>query len=80
MADAKVCPKCSGAMAQGRILKHNEYTARNQYIYVFASDDEGGPDLSKMFSGKPMSKGRKPLAAFSCEGCGFTEFYTLTTS
>ncbi len=40
-----------------------------------APDDDPGPDLSKMFSGKPMSKGRKVLVAFACEQCGFTEFY-----
>jgi predicted nucleic-acid-binding Zn-ribbon protein len=80
MAETKVCPKCNGAMIQGRILKYNEYTAGNKYIYVFAPDEESGPDLSKMFSGKPMSKSRKPLAAFSCENCGFVEFYGLSTS
>jgi predicted nucleic-acid-binding Zn-ribbon protein len=75
MAEAKTCPKCNGAMVQGRILKYNEYTARGQYMYVFAADEESGPDLSKMFSGKPLSKSRKPLVAFSCENCGFVEFY-----
>jgi predicted nucleic-acid-binding Zn-ribbon protein len=77
MADAKACPKCNGPMTQGRILKYNEFAPRNQYMYVFAADTESGPDLSKMFSGKPLSKGRKPLAAFCCENCGFTEFYGL---
>lgn len=75
MADSKICPKCGGAMKQGRILKYNEYVARNQYMYVFAPDEESGPDLSKMFSAKPLSKERKPLVAFCCEQCGFTEFY-----
>ena len=75
MAEAKTCPKCNGAMIQGKILKTNEYTARGQYMYVFAADDEQGPDLSKMFSGKPLSNSRKPLVAFSCESCGFVEFY-----
>ena len=75
MAEAKTCPKCNGAMIQGKILKTNEYTARDQYMYVFAADDEPGPDLSKMFSGKPLSNFRKPLVAFSCESCGFVEFY-----
>jgi predicted nucleic-acid-binding Zn-ribbon protein len=77
MADAKTCPKCSGAMSPGRIMKFNEYTARGQYMYVFAPDDDSGPDLSRMFSGKPMSKSRKALVAFACEQCGFTEFYSL---
>ena len=62
-------------MSQGRIMKYNEYVARNQYIYVFVPDDDAGPDLSKMFSVKPSSKGRKALVAFACEQCGFTEFY-----
>ena len=75
MADAKVCPKCSGAMTQGRIMRVNEFSARNQYMYVFAADDESGPDLSKMFSGKSLSKSRKALVAFCCEQCGFVEFY-----
>ena len=76
MADAKTCPKCNGAMTQGRIMRVNEYSARNQYKYVFAADDESVPDLSKMFSGKPLSKSRKALIAFCCEQCGFTEFYS----
>ena len=75
MAEPKTCPKCSGAMSQGRIMRVNEYSARNQYLYVFAADGESGPDLSKMFSGKPLSKSRKALIAFCCEQCGFTEFY-----
>ena len=75
MADAKTCPKCNGTMTQGRIMKYNEYTARGQYMYVFAPDDDSGPDLSKMFSGKPMSKSRKALVAFACDQCGFTELY-----
>lgn len=44
-------------------------------MYVFVPDDDPGPDLSKMFSREPMSKGRKALVAFACEQCGFTEFY-----
>jgi predicted nucleic-acid-binding Zn-ribbon protein len=75
MAEAKTCPKCNGTMSQGRILKYNEYVARNQYMYVFVPDDDSGPDLSKMFSGKPLSKSRKALMAFACNQCGFTEFY-----
>ena len=75
MAEAKTCPKCNGVMVQGRIMRVNEFSARNQYMYVFALDDEPGPDLSKMFSGKPVSKSRKALIAFCCEQCGFTEFY-----
>lgn len=76
MVDLKTCPKCNGAMTQGRIMKYNEYSARNQYLYVFAPDDDSGPDLSKMFSGKPLSKDRKALVAFACNECGFTEFYS----
>ncbi len=75
MAEAKTCPKCNGTMTQGRIMKYNEYTARNQYLYVFAPDTDSGPDLSKVFSGKPLSKDRKALVAFACDQCGFTEFY-----
>lgn len=77
MTDAKICPKCNGSMAQGRILKYNEYVTRNQYMYVFAADGEPGPDLSKMFSGKPATPSRKGLVAFCCEQCGFVEFYGL---
>jgi predicted nucleic-acid-binding Zn-ribbon protein len=80
MAEAKTCPKCNGIMTQGRIMKYNEYAARNQYMYVFAPDDDSGPDLSKMFSGKPLSKGRKALVAYCCEQCGFTEFYGQASS
>ena len=75
MSDPRTCPKCNGAMTQGRIMKYNEYAASNQYMYVFAPDNDSGPDLSKIFSGKPLSKGRKALVAFCCENCGFTEFY-----
>jgi predicted nucleic-acid-binding Zn-ribbon protein len=78
MAETKTCPKCNGVMTQGRIMRLNEYAARNQYLYVFAPDADSNPDLSKMFSGKPMSKGRKALVAFACEQCGFTEFYSQT--
>jgi len=75
LAEAKICPKCNGVMAQGRILKFNEYPSREQYMYAFAPDDESGPDLSKMFSGKPMSASRKALVAFCCDQCSFVEFY-----
>lgn len=75
MADENKCPKCGGKMTQGRIMKFNEYSVGAQYMYVFAPDHEPGPDLSKMFSGKPLSNARKALVAFSCEQCGFTEFY-----
>lgn len=75
MADEKVCPKCSGKMTQGRIMKYNEYTVRSRYIYVFAPDGEPGPDLSKMFSTNPIPASRKALAAFCCDQCGFVEFY-----
>ena len=76
MAEPKVCPKCNGAMTQGRILKFNEYTG-GKYIYVFAPDEESGPDLSKALAGKPISKERKPLVAYCCEACGFVEFYGM---
>ena len=75
MSDVKIIPKCNGAMTQGRILKYNEYVAKNQYMYVFAPDDDSGPDHSKMFLGKPLSNSRKALVAFCCEQCGYTEFY-----
>ena len=74
-ANPKQCPKCNGTMSQGRILKYNEYLASNRYLYVFAPDGESGPDLAKVFSGKPLSKERKSLVAFCCEECGFVEFY-----
>jgi predicted nucleic-acid-binding Zn-ribbon protein len=66
-------------MTQGRIMKYNEYSTRNQYLYVFAPVDDSGPDLSKMFSGQSLSKSRKALVAFSCDHCGFTEFYGQAT-
>ena len=75
MTEPKTCPKCNGTMTQGRIMRYNEY-AGGKYMYVFAPDDDSGPDLSKMFSGKPLSKSRKALVAFCCEQCGFTEFYS----
>jgi len=76
MPDPKTCPKCNGTMTQGRIMKFNEYSARNKYLYIFAPDEDSGPDLSRMFSGNPTSKGRKALVAFACDDCGFTEFYS----
>lgn len=75
MADAKICPKCNGAMTQGRIMRYNEYATGSRYMYVFAADNESGPDLSSMFSNKSPSKSRKALVAYSCDECGFTEFY-----
>lgn len=80
MADEMRCPKCHGKMTQGRIMKFNEYSMSGQYMYVFAPDNESGPDLSKMFSGKPLSSARKALVAFSCDQCGFTEFYSRSVS
>ena len=77
MTDAKTFPKCNGAMTQGKILKTNEYTARGQYMYVFAADDDSGPDLSKMFSAKPFSKSRKPLVAFSARIAALWNFTEL---
>lgn len=74
MSDAKSCPKCSGPMIPGRILKYNEYVAGNKYMYVFAPDADVTPDLSKALSGK-RSDSRKPLVAYCCEQCGFVEFY-----
>ncbi len=79
MAETKTCPKCNGTMRQGRILKLNEFVTGNQYMYVFAPDNDSGPDLSKALAGKPGVKGRKPLAAFCCDDCGYTELYGLTT-
>jgi hypothetical protein len=66
-------------MTQGRVMRYNEYSG-GKYMYVFAPDDDTGPDLSKMFSGKPMSKGRKALVAYCCEQCGFVEFYGLAAN
>jgi len=77
MAEARICPKCNGNMAQGRIMKYNEYATREQYMYVFAPDDDPGPSLGQIFSGKTQSQARKSLAAFCCQNCGFTEFYGL---
>ena len=76
MTDPKTCPKCSGTMTQGRIMKHNEYSAGNKYLYVFAPDGDSSPSLSNMLSGSSASKDRKPLVAFACDDCGFTEFYS----
>lgn len=77
MTETKSCPKCNGAMARGRIMRFNEFTLNAKYLYVFSPDDESGPELSKAFSGKPLSKERKPLVAYCCESCGFVEFYGL---
>jgi predicted nucleic-acid-binding Zn-ribbon protein len=77
MAEAKTCPKCNGSMMQGGIMKINEYSASGQYMYAFSPDNDPGPDLSKLFSGKPLSKYRKTLVAFCCEQCGFVEFYGI---
>lgn len=79
MTDAKTCPKCNGVMAQGKILKFNEFTVRKQYMYVFAPDDEPDLDLSKMFSGKSAATSRKALVAYCCDTCGFVEFYGIAT-
>ena len=72
MADAKTCPKCSGTMTQGRIMKLNEYTMGGKYMYLFAPDNEPGPSLAKS---APGTLQRKALVAFCCDQCGFTEFY-----
>jgi hypothetical protein len=75
MTDSKTCPKCNGAMTQGRIMKYNEFVFSKQYMYLWAPGGEPGPDLSKALSGKPQSSSRKGLAAFCCDQCGFVEFY-----
>ncbi len=77
MTGPTLCPKCNGAMVQGRIMRNNEYAGLNQYLYVFAPDSDPGPGLGQIISGNPQSKFRKGLAAFCCEKCGFTEFYGL---
>lgn len=77
MTEAKICPKCNGAMSRGRIMKFTEFTLNRKHLYVLAPDDESEPELSKAFSGKPLSKDRKPLAEFGCDECGFVEFYGL---
>ncbi len=77
MANEKSCPKCGGTMQQGRILKLNEYVTHNQYMYVFAADTDSSPGPAKALAGKPASTGRKPLVAYCCENCGFTELYGL---
>jgi hypothetical protein len=61
MAESKTCPKCNGTMSPGRIMKVNEYSIRNQYLYLFAPDASASP--------------RKPLVAYCCDQCGFVEFY-----
>jgi hypothetical protein len=65
-------------MIQGRVMRYNEYAGR-KYMYVFAPDEDADPELSKMFSREPMSKGRKALVAYACDQCGFTEFYAQST-
>jgi len=79
MADARKCPKCSGTMTQGRTMKYNEMQRKANIYMFFTTDDESGPDLSNILSGKPLSKSRKALAAFCCDSCGFTEFYGLNS-
>ena len=79
MAEPKPCPKCNGTMTQGSVMRYNEYAANQKYMYVFAPNNDSGPDLSKIFSGKPLSKDRKVLVAFACDECGFTEFYSQAT-
>jgi len=80
IAEEKTHPKCNGSMTRGRILKCNEHVARNQYVYVFGPDADSAPDLSKMFSGKPMSKSRKALVAYCYEQYEFTELSGQTVS
>ncbi len=75
MPHPKTCPKCSGTMTQGRIMKLNSYSTKKEYEYLFAPDNEVMPDLSSMLSGKSSSS-RKALVAFACNECGFTEFYS----
>ncbi len=75
MTEMKVCPKCNGNMAQGRIIKFNEHTISTKYLYVFEPDQETDTSLAGIFSGKPMAQNRKPLVAYCCDQCGFVEFY-----
>jgi hypothetical protein len=63
-------------MAAGRILKKNEFTLGNDFLYVFAPDDEAGPSLGKNAAGK--SAPRKGLAGYCCEKCGFVECYGVS--
>jgi predicted nucleic-acid-binding Zn-ribbon protein len=73
MSDSKICPKCNGSMAQGKIMKHNEVEVGDQSLYVFAADEDSGSSLS---SALKSAKNRKALVAFACDDCGFTEFYS----
>ena len=77
MTESKICPKCNGSMSSGKIMRRNEYSARGQYMYMFAPNDEPGPSLSQAISGK--SAARKELAAYCCDQCGFVEFYGQST-
>ena len=76
MAEVKTCPKCGGSMAPGRIMRKNEF-AGDQYMYVYAPDDDSGPSLGQVFGGKAQSSPRRGLAAYACQKCGYTEFYTV---
>jgi hypothetical protein len=60
-------------MTQGKVMRRNEYTLDKDYLYVFAPDEEKGPSF-----GKEARAGRKGLAAFCCEKCGFVEFYGVS--
>lgn len=57
---------------QNQKIVPNAKTLQANTCIFFAPDNESGPDLSKMFSGKPLSKGRKALVAYACNKCGFT--------
>ena len=74
MEEVKTCPKCNGSMKQGRIMRTNEF-AGNQYMYVFAPDDD--TSLGHLFGGPTQSSPRRGLAAYACQKCGYTEFYTV---
>jgi predicted nucleic-acid-binding Zn-ribbon protein len=73
MDDAKICPKCSGSMARGRIMRFNEHVLQGKYLYLFSPDAETG-GISGVLSGKANAS-RRPLVAYCCDQCGFIEWY-----
>jgi uncharacterized Zn finger protein len=66
MAEAKKCPKCSGAMTSG-LLREKKQFGNNQYVW--------SPQNEPPFPMTGASNNRHEVVAHRCEACGFLEFY-----
>ena len=65
-----LCPKCNGEMAQGFVPDYSHGAT------LVGSWHAGHPKKSFWSRTKAPFREGIPIAAFRCQKCGFTEFYS----